>query len=510
MRTYPLSQSQLGVFLEIMQHPQMTQYNLGYMSSLPKSIDVDRLVQALKTIYATRPEFRIRFQMEGEEPRQRVDDTRELPIVRLSMSESECEDFLKEALKPFDLFNDVLCRFYLIETPDKIVFLGEFSHLVSDGMSIALILAKEYLPLAYAGMPLPEQSYGLLSWAEDEEATFHTAAYEKDREYYRQHFQDCEALSLAEPVSDPLGKYIRSDLYLPISEIADWCKQYDTAPNLLMMAAFAYTLSVVGREENFVFTTVNHGRMQRKVREAFGMFVRTVPVRATVSPDTKVIDFVKSFRAELMSTIRHGNYPFIHFCHDLQMRPGINFNFYGGEIIEDMRLDENSYSSSLLDPDTTCSDLTFSVIERDGQYDLRADSSDRLYSPSFLQTMVQAVKTVTYNMMLQPESTLSSLSLVDDDEQNSLILLGTGEKRDYDTTKTLIDLFMEQAEKTPDSIAVMDVDSQYTYQELDIESNLLAHLLIKEGIEPGDHVCVELPRRKEFLLTVLGIMKAGA
>ena len=91
MKTYPLSQSQLGVFLEMMQHPQMTQYNLGYMSSLPKSIDVDRLVQALKTIYVTRPEFRIRFLMEGDEPRQTVDDTRELPIIKLTMSESECE-----------------------------------------------------------------------------------------------------------------------------------------------------------------------------------------------------------------------------------------------------------------------------------------------------------------------------------------------------------------------------------------------------------------------------------
>ena len=247
MKTYPLSQSQLGVFLEMMQHPQMTQYNQGYMSFLPKSIDIDRLEQALKTIYATYPEFRIRFLMEGDEPRQTVDDTRELPIVRLTMTESECEKYLKKALKPFDPFKDVLCRFYLIETPDRIVFLVDFSHLISDGMSIALIFGKVYLPLAYAGMPLPEQPYGLLSWAEDEKSTFHTTAYEKDRDYYHQHFQSCEVLSLAEPVSDPLGKYIRSDEYLSIPEVTDWCKQYDTAPNLLMMAAFAYTLSDGGR-----------------------------------------------------------------------------------------------------------------------------------------------------------------------------------------------------------------------------------------------------------------------
>ncbi|MBR1542691.1 MAG: hypothetical protein IJ628_08800, partial [Bacteroidaceae bacterium] len=91
MKTYPLSQSQMGIFVEMMQHPQMTQYNLGYMTSLPKSIDLDRLEQAFRTIYATCPAFRIRFLTVGDEPRQTIDDTRELPIFRRTLSESECE-----------------------------------------------------------------------------------------------------------------------------------------------------------------------------------------------------------------------------------------------------------------------------------------------------------------------------------------------------------------------------------------------------------------------------------
>ena len=109
MKTYPLTQSQLGIFIEMMQHPQMTQYNLGYMTSLPKSIDLDRFEQALRTIYANCPAFRIRFLTEGDELRQTVDETRELPIFRLTLSESECEEYLQTALRPFDPFSDVLC-----------------------------------------------------------------------------------------------------------------------------------------------------------------------------------------------------------------------------------------------------------------------------------------------------------------------------------------------------------------------------------------------------------------
>ena len=509
MKTYPLTQSQLGIFIEMMQHPQMTQYNLGYMTSLPKSIDLDRLEQAFRTIYATCPTFRIRFLTEGDELRQTVDDTRELPIFRLTLSEPECEEYLQKALKPFDPFNDVLCRFHLIETPDRIVSLGDFSHLIADGTSIALLLGKVYLPLAYAGMPLPEQHYGLLSWAEDEEAIFHTAAYEADREYIRQHFQGCEALSLAESVSNPLGKYIRYDEFMPMEGVAEWCKRNDTAPNLLLMAAFAYTLSVVGRESSSVFTTTSHGRIQRRLREAFGMFVVTVPVRAMVDPNAKVADLVRSFRTELMGTIRHGSYPFSHFCRDLQMKPGISFNFYSGGITEEIKLGEESYPCCRLDSNTTCSDLTFTVVERDGQYDLRAESSDRLYSPAFLRSMVHTIKTVAQNMMMQPQAPLQSLSLVTKAEQAELIKLGMGKHINIDVNETFVSAFERQAAKTPVRIAVTDGIGHLTYAELSQCSNLLAHHLTEAGVQPDSFVCVLLDRVKEFPLSVIAIMKAG-
>ncbi len=187
MKTYPLSQSQMGILLEMMQYPQITQYNLRYTVSFPKTIDLDRLERAVKTIYASRPEWRIRFLMEGDEPRQTVDDSRELKVTRLVMTEAQCEEYLKEPMKPFDPFNDILCHFQFVETPERILNISDFSHLISDGLSIALLFAKRDIPLAYDGKPLPEQSYGMLSWAEDEDATFHTSFYEKDKAYYLEH-----------------------------------------------------------------------------------------------------------------------------------------------------------------------------------------------------------------------------------------------------------------------------------------------------------------------------------
>lgn len=510
MKTYPLSQSQMGIFLEMMQHPQMTQYNLGYIFPLPSHIDLDRLEQALRAIYAARHEWRIRFLMEGDEPRQMVDDSRELKVERLTMTEDQCETYLSEVREPFDPFNDVLCRFWLIELPERKMLVFDFCHLISDGLSLALIFGKTDLPLAYDGASLPEMLYGILSWTEEEGNTFQTPTYEKDKEYYRQHFQGGEALNLAKRNTDPLGRYIRHDEYLPQQEVTDWCKAHGTAPNLLLMAAFAYALTVAGREDNVIFTTVNHGRTKRQMRLAYGMFVRTVPIKATVNAEAKVIDFIQSFRTELTGTIRHGGYPFTHFCRDMQMNPSISFSFQSGEITEDIILEGVSYPALLWKPDTTCGDLSLVIYERDGLYDLRVEASNKLYSTDFLKTVARMIKNVAQQMMTHPDSTLREIEIVSQEDLQELIRLGAGEKRDYDTTRTLVDLFREQVWKTSDAVAVVDTDSQYTYQELDQKSDALACLLIDEGIKPGDHVCVELPRRKEFLLAVFGIMKAGA
>ena len=127
-----------------------------------------------------------------------------------------------------------------------------------------------------------------------------------------------------------------------------------------------------------------------------------------------------------------------------------------------------------------------------------------------METVAQVLGSILRGMAENPEATLERLPLVGHEELQALVKLGAGEKRGYDTSTTLVDLFKEQAEKTPYAVAVIDADSQFTYSELDQASDTLACLLIKEGIKAGDHVCVELPRRKEFLLAVFGIMKAGA
>ena len=71
-------------------------------------------------------------------------------------------------------------------------------------------------------------------------------------------------------------------------------------------------------------------------------------------------------------------------------------------------------------------------------------------------------------------------------------------------------LLSESAARRPDGIAVIHEQNSLTYGELEASSNRLAHALLASGVKPGDRVGIYLPKSLESIISVFGIMKAGA
>ncbi|NER04460.1 MAG: AMP-binding protein, partial [Okeania sp. SIO3C4] len=77
------------------------------------------------------------------------------------------------------------------------------------------------------------------------------------------------------------------------------------------------------------------------------------------------------------------------------------------------------------------------------------------------------------------------------------------------TPKCIHQLFEEQAERTPDAVAVVFSDQQLTYRELNEKSNQLARYLQGLGVVPDVLVGLYVERSLEMVVAMLGILKAG-
>ncbi|HEU5124957.1 MAG TPA: amino acid adenylation domain-containing protein [Verrucomicrobiae bacterium] len=70
-------------------------------------------------------------------------------------------------------------------------------------------------------------------------------------------------------------------------------------------------------------------------------------------------------------------------------------------------------------------------------------------------------------------------------------------------------LFENQVEHSPTSLALVFEDQQLTYGELNARANQLAHFLQKRGVGPEALVALRVERSIEMIVGILGILKAG-
>ena len=498
--------------MEWMSNPGITRYNLPMYVPFSKNIPLDRLEHALRTIVSARKVLRTRFVLDEDGlPRQYAVDDMPFDIPRKCMSADELEKYIKDGfVRPYDLLSgEPLFRIELVETPTNHIILFEVHHVIADGLTLAPNLTLKDMPAAYNGESLKEIPYGMYEYAEDEQATMQTEAYERSKAYYAEHFSGREFTTLSRSAANPLGRSIHEDSYMDSDTVDAWCQANGTASNLLYMAAFSYVLAEASREDEIVYRTINHGRMDKRLLDAYGMFVKSSPVLSIVNRQQTVIDFIKGFRRELMSSIRYGSYPFSHFCRDLKMSGGVEFGFQGYKIQEFIELDGEKAFAHQIDLGKSSSDLTCIIYLRDGKYDIRLSSSDALNSREDLQRLARAIKATAENMMAQPTAQLSTLSMLDEEGLQQIESFRFTAKAEVP-----YHLFYEPIENNAisyaDRKALVAKDRTLTFAELNAEANKVAHALLRRGLKRGDRVVLLLPRTSAVIVSMFGASKAGA
>ena len=109
MSTYPLSQSQLSIFLACQGLDENTgNYQLPALYKLPEGIDTKKLAAALEAVVEARPSLRSRIVLENGTPR-----IEEIPSGqwRTRMAKAASIDDVRNGFgKPMDLLSGPLCK----------------------------------------------------------------------------------------------------------------------------------------------------------------------------------------------------------------------------------------------------------------------------------------------------------------------------------------------------------------------------------------------------------------
>lgn len=75
---------------------------------------------------------------------------------------------------------------------------------------------------------------------------------------------------------------------------------------------------------------------------------------------------------------------------------------------------------------------------------------------------------------------------------------------------SVVQLFEDLVLHTPNNIALIDENIQYTYKELNEKANQLAHCFMTKKVNKGDFVAILLDPGAEYIIFILAIIKIGA
>ncbi len=536
-RRLPLSFAQQRLWFLDQLEPNSSLYNIPRAVRLAGRLNVTALERSLDEIVRRHEALRTIFAYADGSPVQVIAPapvtTAALPLVDLSelpKSEREAQTqrlATEEAQCPFDLSQGPLMRAKLLRLDDEEhVLLLTMHHIVSDGWSMEVFwreLAALYDAFANGQpSPLPELPVQYVDYAIWQRRWLAGEVLDEQLSYWKRQLADLPALQLPTDRPRPAvqtHRGARQELVLPkllTEALKELSRREGVTLFMTLLAAFQVLLSRYSGQEDIAVGSPIAGRNRAEIEGLIGFFANTLVVRTDLSGDPTFKELLRRVREVALEAYDHQDVPFEKLVEELQPQRDtsrtplfqvmLTLQNTPGKALElpGLRLTQQE-----LERGTAKFDLTLSMVE--GPEGLRGacEYNTDLFEAATITRMLGHLQTLLEGVVANPAQRLSTLPLLTEAERHQLLIEWNDTQIDYPREACIHRLFEEQAERTPDAVAVVFDDQQLTYRELNRRANQLAHHLRRLGVGPEVLVGICVERSPELVVGVLAILKAG-
>ena len=501
----PLNASQTGIYLECSASPQTRKYNIPVLLKLPDGIDRDRLIDAVtRAVQGHEALFCAVREERGVPTLHKCGH----PFAVELCEASTIDEIAASFCRPFDLQNGPLCRFAFVHAQDGDALLFDVHHLVFDGTSLHVLLRE--IADAYEGRAIAPESPAYRALMQPAASDPETAAAQKAEIDRMLDGADCDfRLDPDQVLKDkPKGMGVLSVPFGDAlsAQASAFAAHVGVSENALLLGAFGFTTALYAGSEEAVFATAHHGRARLKNDPVVGMFVRTLPMRIRFSPSETTKAFLNDVYETYYALQKNDALDFGAVSQQYGITENLSF-VYQADLLNDVSIGEKRTAVTLLNPDEPICDLEYNVRKEADGFRVVAKYSKAAYTEPFMQSF-----TDTYLHVVRQLLTVSTLSEIEPTDEANRARIDAFNRTEvaYESGKTVVDLFREQAAKTPDADCVVYLETHLSYRAVDAITDRLAKHLKERGVKRGDVVGVMIPRCEYMTLCALGVLKSGA
>lgn len=519
---YPVSSAQKRMYVLSMLEGMGQTYNMPGGARLEGDLDRSRLERAFQALVERHEALRTSFETVQGEPMQRVHATAKIFLEGWEISADEHEEqVLRRFVRPFHLGQAPLMRAGLANIGEKKLLLVDMHHIISDGVSLNVIMKE--LSALYNGEELPELPIQYKDYSEWQHQLFQSDLLGKQRDYWLKTFEgSLPVLDLPTDYPRPAvqsynGDQITYKLPLEMKErLHRLAADTDTTLYMILLSAYNILLSRHSGQEDLIVGSPIAGRQNSDVEKVVGMFVNTLAMRSRPEGTKMFKAFLKEVKESALLAYEHQDYPFeelvdeLNVARDLSRNPLFDAMFVLQNMDKNQLQLEGVHASPIKLPNNTAKfDLTLYAIEENDGIQVTLEYGTALFKKETIERLYSHFVNILQAVLENPDGSLYEIQMLSGAERKQLLFEFNETRREYPQDKTIHELFEAQARKLPDHVAVVHDGREMTYRELDERSNQLARMLRKRGIGNNSVVGILVNRSLELVIGMLGIMKAG-
>ncbi|HEX4885956.1 MAG TPA: amino acid adenylation domain-containing protein, partial [Casimicrobiaceae bacterium] len=526
--TTPVSFAQQRMWLLDRLLPAGDVYNTRHVVRLSGALDVDALRRALAALVARHETLRTRFALVDGLPVQVIGAAVDVVLVPEDVAPADALDRAREeALAPFDLACDLPWRVRLWRLhPDEHWLQFTLHHIATDGWSTGVLVREmsQLYAAFHAGTPdpLPPLPVQYADYAVWQRQWLQGDTLARQVDYWRRALAQVPVLALPTdrprpPLSSHRGGHVA--FVVPrerVQALQALGRREGATLFMTLLAAFQVLLARYSGQDDIAVGVPTAGRSRPELEGLIGFFVNTLVLRADLAGAPSFRDLLAQVRDRALEAFAHQDVPFEKLVEELapqrdlarnplfqvsmvlQNAPAARWQLPGLQAtpVDDVRAQSAKF------------DLTLILHERDGALHGTLEYAQDLFDAASIERMAAHWQVLLAAIVDAPAAPVAQLPLLTADQREAVLALGRGAAVPV-PAKTVHALFAEQAQRSPEALAVVHGAQQLTYRDLAQRAGRLAHRLRALGVGPDVPVGLCLPRSVELVVGMLGILQAG-
>ncbi len=529
---FPLTPLQEGMLYHALRDPSSGFYHGQVRFTLEGQIQSELLRQAFQRAVDRHESLRTFFAWQGRDrPLQVVRGRVELPWTALdwrSAGEEErsarwqalAEDDLR---RPFELSTAPLTRVTCVRFgEDSYGVLWSVHHAVSDGWSGSLIVREvleDYEALASNAQPpdrpAPPSFSRFVGWIESRNAG-------AEETHWRERLASFHTPT---PLPFSTGSPTRTAGITRIHRVSEerYARLRQAAaamrvtPATMVAGAWAVLLGRYAGSDDVVFgSTVSRRPADIPgVGDATGLYLSTIPVRATLSESDPPSKFLRDLQRSMSEDRSHGSAGLARIARwsgvahtDPLFRTVVVFESFPDSVAGPSAGGTLRPSQMSIDGP---SDLPLGLVAiPDRGLTLQLKHDPGLYDEQAARRLLDQVASILDELIDANVSSLAELSCLTPEHREAVTHRWSHGPDLARHPSDVLALIQHESDANPESIALRSSSGTMQYGELERAANNVAQALVDRGIGPGSLVAIPASRTEETVVAFLAVLKTGA